>query len=150
MSENNGSNKLVVVLLIVTLLVLVAVAGFFGYNMFIKPNNQEAKNTVSEKSVDEKTIPLEEIVTNLADEGKSRYIKIKLTLGYTNNDLEKEIPAKMYIIKHDILVTLMGKKAENFKTQELNKVISELKDKINTVLNGGKVTNIYINDFIIQ
>jgi flagellar protein FliL len=154
MSEKKGTSKLLIVLLIVTIIVLVSVGSFFGYYVFIRPKtaggNQAVNNSDVQKTAEEKTIALDEIITNLADENRNKYIKISLSLGYSDKKLDKEIPSKMSAIRNNILKYLMNKNSEDLRTPGLDKAISDLKNEINSVLKNGKITNIYINDFIIQ
>jgi flagellar protein FliL len=149
MSKNNGTNKLLVGLLVIIILILISAISLFGYNLYIKPK-LAGNNPPAQKAVSEKFIAVDEITTNLADEGANKYIRIRITLGYTEKKLDKEIPSKMTVIKNDILLTLMNKDSEDFKGQGYNKVANELKEKINSVLDAGEITNLYLNNFIIQ
>ncbi|EYE88804.1 flagellar basal body protein FliL [Fervidicella metallireducens AeB] len=145
--EAKKSNKLVIILLIVTLTIVVAMAGYFGY--FILYKNKQTKTSNNKVTLTEKTVQLDEFVVNLADEDV-RYIKVKINLAFTDKKLETEIGEKTPQIRDIINTHLMTKKAEELNSNGMLKLKGELVSKINGLLENGKITNIYLNDIIIQ
>lgn len=145
--EAKKSNKLIIILLIVTLAIVVAMAGYFGY--FILYKNKQSKTSNNKATLTEKTVQLDEFVVNLADED-IRYIKVKINLAFTDKKLETEISEKTPQIRDIINTHLMTKKAEELNSKGMLKLKVELVNKINGLLVNGKITNIYLNDIIIQ
>lgn len=150
MSEANkkGSNKLIIILLIITLLIMFSLACFFGYLFFFKKTGTE-NNALAKKALQEKTYQLDEFVTNLADE-RTTYIKLTIVLGYQDKSLDTELPAKVPAIRDIINTTLWNKTSIDFSGKGTETVKKELLDSINSKLDRGKITNIYLNDIIIQ
>ncbi len=147
MSEAKGSNKLIMILLIFTLLLVISAAGVFSYFVFFKDGNRNA--TAPKKSVTEKTFELNEFVTNLADE-ETTYIKMKIVLGYEDKKLDKELPNKVAAIRDTINSTLWSKTSIDFAGKGTENVKKELLISINSKLEKAKITNIYLNEIIIQ
>lgn len=150
MSETKvkGSNKLIVILLIFTLLIVFSFAGIFGYLLFFK-KTAASSTTPAVKTVEETTYQLDEFVTNLADVSKT-YIKLTIVLGYDAKELDKELPTKVAVIRDTINATLWSKTSIDFSGKGTEAVKKELLDAINTKLETGKLTNIYLNEIIIQ
>lgn len=147
-AKAKGSNKLIVILLIVTLLIVFSIAGVFSYLFFFK-NAGSSKNVETKKLVPETTYQLDEFVTNLADE-RTTYIKLKLVLGYEGKELDTELPAKVAVIRDTVNTLLWSKTSIDFSGKGAEVVKKELLDAINGKLETGKVSNIYLNDIIIQ
>lgn len=142
--KGKGSNKLIVILLIFTLLIVFSIAGIFGYFFIFNKGTTQAK-----KTVEEKIFQLDEFVTNLADESTT-YVKLTIVLGYEGKKLEKELPTKVASIRDTINATLWSKTSIDFSGKGTETVKKELLEAINTKLEKGKISNIYLNEIIIQ
>jgi flagellar FliL protein len=142
--KSKGSNKLIVILLIFTLLIVFSIAGIFGYFFLFNNGTTSAK-----KAVKEKTFQLDEFVTNLADESTT-YVKLTIVLGYEGKALEKELPTKVASIRDTINATLWSKTSIDFSGKGTETVKKELLEAINNKLEKGKISNIYLNEIIIQ
>lgn len=146
-AKTKGSNKLIMVLLLVTLLLVLSTAGVFSYFVFFRDGGTQVAGT--KKAVQEKTFELSEFVTNLADEDTT-YIKVKIVLGYEGKELDKELPTKVPAIRDTINSTLWGKTSIDFSGKGTESVKKELLQAINNKLDRGKISNIYLNEIIIQ
>ena len=142
--KSKGSNKLIVILLIFTLLIVFSIVGIFGYFFLFKNNDTSTK-----KAIKEKTFQLDEFVTNLADESTT-YVKLTIVLGYEGKALEKELPTKVASIRDTINATLWSKTSIDFSGKGTETVKKELLEAINLKLEKGKISNIYLNEIIIQ
>lgn len=149
MSDKTGSNRLVIILLTLTLIVLIGTAVTFGYLYVFKGDRAATATVKSGKTIEEKTLSLEEFIVNLADENKS-FIKIKIVLAFTDKKVEKEIQNKMPQVRSTVIKELRKKTSKDFSSGGEDKVIKELVEKINEVLDDGKITNIYLYDIVIQ
>lgn len=147
-AKGKGSNRLIVILLIFTLLIVFSFTGFFGYLFLVKKTG--SSNTASaKKTVEEKTFQLDEFVTNLADESTT-YIKLTIVLGYEGKELDKELPTKVAAIRDTINTTLWSKTSIDFSGKGTEAVKKELLESINNKLETGKISNVYLNEIIIQ
>lgn len=155
--EKAKGNKLTKIIIIVLAVVVIGMGAFIAYNFFFKKNaasNNTEKTTVTATAkqirlADEKTLGLDEFVVNLADAG--RYLKVKIFLGYeTNKKLEEEFTTKTPQIRDIVLEVLRSKTSKNFDNKGIDNLKKELIDKINEILINGQLTNIYINDLLIQ
>lgn len=146
-AKAKGSNKLLVILLIFTLLIVFTAAGLFGYFIFFK--DKGTSGTSTKKAVTEKTFELDEFVTNLADENTT-YIKLKIVLGYEEKKLDNELPNKVAAIRDTINATLWKKTSIDFSGNGTEAVKKELLQSINNILETGQISNIYLNEIIIQ
>lgn len=147
-AKSKGSNKLIVILLIFTLVIVVSIVGFFGYFFLLKKGDTSSA-TSSKKAVVETTFQLDEFVTNLADE-RTTYIKLTIVLGYEGKELDTELPTKVAAIRDTINTTLWSKTSIDFSGKGTETVKKELLESINTKLETGKISNIYLNEIIIQ
>lgn len=146
--KEKGSNRLIVILLIFTLLIVFSIAGLFSYFVLFKnPGTQNV--TSSQKSVEETTYQLDEFVTNLADE-RTTYIKLTIVLGYVGKELDKELPTKVAVIRDTVNTLLWSKTSIDFSGKGTEAVKKELLEAINSKLETGKISNIYLNEIIIQ
>lgn len=149
MGEKTGSNRLVIILLTLTLIVLIGIAVTIGYLYVFKGAKTATATVKSGKVIEEKTLSLEEFIVNLADEDKG-FIKIKIVLAFTDKKVEKEIQTKMPQVRSTVIKELRKKTSKDFSNGGEDKVIKELVEKINGVLDNGKITNIYLYDIVIQ
>lgn len=148
MAETKGGNKLIVILLILTIVIVLGLAAFFGYFMLFKKNTGTS-NAAPTKKIEEQTVKLDEFITNLADEDK-KYIKITISVGFTDKKVAEEITANMSIIRDKVNTKLWSETSVDFAGKGLEKVKKDLVDSVNSVLGEGKVTNIYFDNIIIQ
>lgn len=153
--EKKGSKVILIVVGIVVGLVLVGGVAFGAYYFAaksIKPAaNTEDKGTQQEKLGDITTFELDEFTVNLADEGKGRFLKAKIFIGYhENKDLTAELTAKKPILRDTVNNTLRTKKTTELSAQGEEEIKKILTTKINDVLTKGKITNVYFSEILIQ
>ncbi len=152
--EKGGSSKLVLVIVTaIVIFALISGAVFVGYTVATK-NVGKNSNDTSESNVVEKeaTLNLDEFLVNLSDEGKSKFVKVKISLGSNleNEELQEELTAKIPQIRDSINKVLRAKKSTDFKTEGDALLKEEIIVKANELLNSGKITNIYFTDIIVQ
>lgn len=147
----NNSNRVVIILLSITIIILITMSSFFGFlyfNASKKPAEEKTnKPKVAVKA--EKTVDLDEFVLNLADDNP-RYIKIKITLAFVDTNTTKDIESKLPQVRHVVNTYIWSKKTTDFEKANLNKLVEELKVKLNAVITKGSITNIYIKDILIS
>lgn len=147
--EKKGKGKLLIIVVIILLLVIIGGGGYFGYKI-LNQNKANATEHSTAKEVPELTFGLEEFLVNLADEGSTRYIKVKVYIGYDTKKLTEEMTTKTPAIRDTIIKILRSKKAQDFSDKGTEAVKAEILEKINPLLTKGKATEIYFNDILVQ
>ena len=82
-----------------------------------------------------------------------RYLKTTIVLGYDSADtvLVTELTDQEDVIRDAVIRVLMTKKkAELQDTVGIDKLKVEIVKKVNAVLGGNKIINVYFNQFVIQ
>ena len=107
---------------------------------------QEGKKDEQKTAASFKIMELEPVVINLSD---GHYIRIAIALGYIGE--ESELKNKLPAI-NDILITTVGAmSSKELISPEGKELLKEnLLLKINSVLSGVQVRNIFYREFIVQ
>ncbi|WP_062197862.1 flagellar basal body-associated protein FliL [Massilibacterium senegalense] len=139
-------NKLVNIMIILMLsIVLVAVVGFVVFKFMTAPKE---KTEPKAKELVELTVDTEEITTNLADDS---YVKIKFKLQTDNKDAKKELEQRSFQVNDIIINKLSTMTSEEVRSQEgMLKAEEEIQNKVNELMQEGKVTNIYTTMKVIS
>jgi flagellar FliL protein len=128
---------------LLSMLAILIFAGGGGILFYVlqKGGENEQKTAASYKIME-----LEPIVINLSD---GHYIRIAIALGYTGE--ESELKSKLPAI-NDILITTVGAmSSKELISPEGKELLKEnLLLKINSVLSGVQVRNIFYREFIVQ
>ncbi|MDT3699252.1 MAG: flagellar basal body-associated FliL family protein [Thermincola sp.] len=92
-----------------------------------------------------------EYITNLANEGGSRFIKVKVVLAFPDPKMSEEIQNKTPEIQHTINIVLRGHKAEDLaKPKAMENLADSLKKEINGLLLNGNISSVYFTSFVVQ
>jgi flagellar basal body-associated protein FliL len=143
--KGNASKIVIIVLLI---LVIIGGATFGAMYYF---NKTKAATASKPKVVIEQTYPLDEIVTNLLDDSGKKYVKVNIYIGYeVNKKLTAELDENKTIIRDAVITSIRAKKTTDFSVMGLDAIKEELIKSINPILTKGKITNIYLNDILVQ
>ncbi|MBN2126545.1 MAG: flagellar basal body-associated FliL family protein [Deltaproteobacteria bacterium] len=95
--------------------------------------------------------PLEIFIVNLMDPQGKRYLKVKLELELTDDELKREIEGRLPQFRDAILTILSSKTYEEVSPLEGKlQLRAEIMSNLNQFLNGGAVTNIFFTEFIVQ
>lgn len=153
------SKKLIVVLAVVGVLIL----GMMGAGFFViwtKVANMNPGAATAEASVQEEeepadtigvTYPLDTFIVNLAEEGGNRYLRVTLELELSEETLKTEVEQRLPQVRDAMLMILPTKKVAELGTVEGKTTLRhEVIDRLNGMLTGGEVTNIYFTEFVIQ
>lgn len=154
------------------LLILLGVAAFF----LLKKDDtnkeipEDPATTIQVPDINPSTaigpmIEIKEFVVNIISEGDRHYVKAALTIELINNltvvdkktevtgnDLAKEeATQRMPQIRDSILLLIGNKTYEELQDLQGKKQLkAELANKINSILQRGKVKEIYFTDFVVQ
>ena len=158
--EDKKSGGSFLTLLLVTILALAAGAGG-SYALFggrAQPVPAEGAEAAVEDPVEkdaeefrERLFQLEPFVVNVTDEGYQRYLKIKMDLELEGAEARDEVEARTPQVRDTIIVLLTSKRLAditNFEGKALLK--GELVDRVNAVLQQGRVRSVLFTEFVIQ
>lgn len=153
--EKKGSKVILIVVGLVVGLVLIGGVAFGAYyfaaKSIVPAASTEAPAKSNGKNAEVITFELDEFLVNLADEGKPRYLKAKIFIGYTaSEELTAELTAKKPILRDTVNNILRTKKTTELSTQGEEEIKKLLTTKINDVLTKGKITNVYFSEILIQ
>ena len=154
------SNKILIILIGVFLLVVVAMGGgfFMMWNKMSSMNVAKNEKVESESEVEEKvsnemgpTKKLESFVVNLADEGGTRYLRVSMDLELETKETAQVVDKMLPKIRDAILMILPTKKYEDIGTVEGKSTLrNEMLTKINELMVPEKIKNIYFTEFVVQ
>ncbi|MCD4688026.1 MAG: flagellar basal body-associated FliL family protein, partial [Desulfuromonadaceae bacterium] len=94
---------------------------------------------------------IEPFIINILDKDGTRYLKAAITLETNNDPVVEEITQRMPQIRDSILL-LVGNKTfgELADLQGKLQLRSELRERLNKILTGGRVEKIYFTEFVVQ
>jgi len=157
-----GKNKFI---LIIAAALIVLLAGGGAYYVLVLTPKQEqlkrqqiaqSKATALIKPIPEEAdigpmVQITEFVVNIIGEDTTHYVKASLSLELDRESTMEEVNKRMPQIRDAILLLIGNKTFDELQDiQGKNQVKAELKSKINSFLKTGKVTNIYLTDFVVQ
>ena len=126
--------------------------GFVAWKKLIKkpPAEEQEQEVEEEEKVPLSYLPLEPFVVNLKGSGR-RFLKVSITLaleGAKGAELaQKEVPP----IRNAILLLLTNKRFEEVTTLEgKRKLQEEILAKVNDIIEGTQVREVYFTKFIAQ
>lgn len=91
-----------------------------------------------------------EIITNLADEGNRRYIKVVLRFDLADEKTQKEMEKRAYQVRHEIIAVLRSKTLAEVSGKEgMESLGRDILAAVNGLLGTDKVVNVYFSEFII-
>ena len=153
------SNKILIILIGVFLLVVVAMGGGF-FMMWNKMssmnvvNSEEVENdTEAEEAVETMgpTKKLETFIVNLADKGGKRYLRVSMDLELEKEETVEIVEKILPKIRDAILMILPTKKYEDIGTVEGKSALrNEMLTKINELMEPEEIKNIYFTEFVVQ
>lgn len=95
---------------------------------------------------------LQEFAVSTSD-AEAHFIKMKLSLGYTKNDLQlqTELIARTVQIRHIINILLSGKRHQDLDSvEEKIDLAEEIKASINIILRNGQIKEVYYREFVLS
>jgi flagellar basal body-associated protein FliL len=155
--KKTSSKRKVLKIVIIVLLSAVLLGGgiFAGYYISSKDktNTQVYVKPVG-TGITQKTFSLDEFLVNLKSDNASRYLKVKIYVGYAdvkaNDDLEEELENNKAILRDAVNTVLRSKKPEDFSDAGVEKIKEEIKKKINPTLTKGQILDVYFYEIIVQ
>jgi len=143
-------------IIIVIIVVILGAGGFFGWNFFMKgKEGDEAKTPTPDSKKDQVSIvyPLKSFIVNLMGKSRlgNRYLKVIMQLEISF-EKDKDIIDKLKPqLRDTILLLLSDQTFDDVKTMEGKlELKQELLSRINNILGGEIVKQIYFTEFVVQ
>lgn len=149
-------------MLIIIAAVVVLLGGGAAAFFLLKGDAPEAAATATPEAAPTATAPgtagtigpmveIEPFIINILDEEGTRYLKAAITLEASNEPVVEEITQRMPQIR-DAILLLVGNKTfgELADLQGKLQLRSELRERLNKILTGGRVQKIYFTEFVVQ
>lgn len=168
-TEEKKSNKSLLLIVIIAIFVLLLIVGAILFVLLSggdEPQVQDQTQMQStqqvskapqqgRRSVDYLNMgpmyPMEQFIVNLLSENGSRYLKTKIDLEQSNEELAAELDKKKALLRDVIIRTLSAKTYEEVSTAKgKDRLKDEIVNRINEVLSDGYIKNIYFTDFVVQ
>jgi len=145
------SKKLIIILSAVAFLIVLMMGGLF-FLMWSKLSNMEGQQAVeeapeqvemeAEETLVKPIFPLNSFIVNLAGENGKRYLKIKMILEITKEDLNDTIRQRIPQIRDSLMMILTSKRYEDVKdTTGKIALRQEIQKQINTFFKEPCVSN---------
>ena len=142
----------------VAALLVIGGGGFVAFSMLSSKDDaaetEEAEEETSQKasSLDiGHMLGMDVFSVNLAGEGGSRYLKVKLELELSAENLKAEIGNRLPQIRDTILVSMSSKSFADIDTaQGKFRLKEEIVGHVNKLLTSGNIKNVYFTEFVIQ
>jgi len=162
--EKSGGGLLPIINLVLLVLVL-AVGGFVAWKLMSMEQPPAATDKPAVTQTDDTTIPeaeddpdaapimmdIDDLTVNLADTDQSRYLRTKITLEVRNEEAKAKVTKEMVKVKDLLIASLGGKKFSEIRTpQGKYELKLDLIYRINRVVGGKPVKNLYFTDFVSQ
>ena len=150
------SKKLLIIILVFVLLLLGG--GGFGVYYFLlapkPPSAEELAKTEAKKDKKPEILPvfsLRPFVVNLADSKGRRYLKVTMKLELSSDELLEEVKKRQPQIRDVILTLLSSKTSDEVDSMEGKFLLrQEIIKRVNSFLITGKITKIYLEEFVVQ
>ncbi|WP_141433423.1 flagellar basal body-associated protein FliL [Bacillus sp. 03113] len=140
-----NSSMLTKVLIWVMILVLLSAVGLFIY---LKLMNTDKSNTPSIDEVLEESVDVPQITTNLASDD---YIRISFKIQTDSKKAKTELEKRDFQVKNIIIQELSEKKPDDLKGKQGQvNLETELKNKINELMQDGKIEKVYVTESLLQ
>jgi flagellar basal body-associated protein FliL len=137
--------------LIVVIVIILAVGGYFGYNTFLKPNNQTAAaETVTPKLEDLKTFDTgDPFTTNV--KSSTSLCQLSATVAYSGGDKTEFLTTNKALIRSCILTAVRNHTAEELRAPDAPQTLSkEMVLALNEKLQTDVIVNVYISAYVVQ
>ncbi|WP_449619388.1 flagellar basal body-associated protein FliL [Robertmurraya sp. Marseille-Q9965] len=140
------NNKLVMIMLII--LIAITLVGAVAVVVVLKVTGAEKADGPTIDEVIEASVDIPEITTNLAG---NDLIRISFKIETDSKKAKEELEKRDFQVKNIIILSLSEKTSEQIQGSEgQTKLESELKDKINELMQEGKVEKVYITGSLLQ
>ncbi|MEA3240688.1 MAG: flagellar basal body-associated FliL family protein [Pseudomonadota bacterium] len=154
--EGKKKSKKLLIIILVFVLLLLGGGGVAVYYYFSDkpPSAEELAKIEAEKNKKPEFLPvfsLKPFVVNLADGKGRRYLKVSMKLELSSDELLEEVEKRQPQIRDVILTLLSSKTSDEVNSMEGKFLLrEEIIKRVNTFLITGKITKIYLEEFVVQ
>lgn len=161
LGQEKKGGKLKWIIIGVVLLALLGVGGYFGYTMFLAPQDEDAAADSAEMTDGEEQVPLESLegtltplpvfLVNLADPLGRRYLKLGLEVEMRDPEAIANLNKYEAKVKDTLLLLLSSKTYDSLSTMQAKvELKQEIADRLNQIVGKGSVLRVYITEMVIQ
>jgi len=163
-TESKSGGGMLPIINLVLLVLVLAVGGFVAWKLMNMEQPAEPQAAVVEQT-DETAIPeaeddtdappipmdIDNLTINLADTDRDRYLRVKITLELRSEEAKTKVSKNMVKIKDLLISSISGKKFSEIRTpQGKYELKLDLIYRINRIVGGKPVKNLYFADFVSQ
>ncbi|MCL5045845.1 MAG: flagellar basal body-associated FliL family protein [Actinobacteria bacterium] len=149
--EGKGFSAKMLVLILVVVIVLVAGAGGAAYFAVMKAIGQPPSATKNTKKESSKPFDAGEYITNLADPGGRKIIRIKIELEMAGAKDVEEMGKNGSAVRDQILRILRSKTVGDLAGEEgMEDLKREIINRLNVKVANGKVIDLHFPEFAVQ
>ncbi|SHN67957.1 flagellar basal body-associated FliL family protein [Desulfovibrio litoralis] len=167
--KKSGKGKFIIIILVI--LALLGGGGFAAWKFLLPIINKtesvategghapggstgstgEAKDNKNANTLETSIVTLPTFVVNLQDPVGRRFIKLSMDIDVVGSGVKDDITRLMPRIKDTINMLLSSKSYADLAMPESKVLLkSEIVERVNLVLGGSKVKDVYFTEFIIQ
>jgi flagellar FliL protein len=130
------------------ILTIILLVGVIAYVLLNKLNHASANKAPTIDEVVKNSIDVPELTTNLMN---GNYIKISFKFETNSNSAKDELNKRLFQV-NDIIIDQLSQMTSNELEQKngKDKMKLALMQRINKVMQNGKVENVYITSYMIQ
>jgi flagellar FliL protein len=162
---SKSSGGLLPIINLVLLVLVLAVGGFIAWKMVQMDQSGQAdapetvqteETKIPEAEEEDPNAPpifmeIEDITVNLADVEDSKFLRAKIKLEVRNEEAQARIEANMVKVMDLVITELSSKKFEEIRTPQGKYALKEdLTYRLNKLLGGKPIKNLYFTDFVSQ
>ena len=149
-------------IILLVLLILLGVGGYFAYTMFLAPpedpavTEQMAEDEAAEEDplteqVEGLIVSLPPFLVNLADPLGRRYLKLALDVEVRDEQSKMDLEKKTPQIRDTMLLLLSSKTFEQLSTlKDKIELKQDIVRRLNQILGRNKVLRVYITEMVVQ
>lgn len=165
--KKKGKLKWIIILL---LLAVLGGGGYVAYTKFLAPPAEEAAEAGEGEKKDEHakkddhgkkggepapvgsaTVTLPTFLVNLADPLGRRYLKMTIDVAVVDQASADEITKQMPRVRDSVIMLLSSKTYADLSTYEAKIVLKkEIVERLNLIIGGAKVKDVFFTDMVIQ
>ena len=150
--RKRGGKKKIIILIAAVL--IVGGGGFAAYHFLFA--SKKGKGPVSAPAQAKKTVPgpmlnLKPFLTNLADQDKTSYVKVDISLEFKPGTDPGNVKQLTSQIRNNIIMILSSKTSKEINSPEgMVSLRHEIARSLNVLLGAGTVTGVYFNNYLVQ
>jgi flagellar FliL protein len=149
--EKKKGSPIIKLAILGILVVALGAGGYVGWIKFFKKPSPEASSAHSVE-IEKKIIhDWDPFLVNLADAGGKRYLKVTMKLELNGAKAQEELAERNFEMRDKTITILSSKEYEDIATPSGKmRLKQEVMTRLNQILKGGQVKEVYFTDFIVQ